>query len=266
MGKWQDLGRAMKRAGKLIGNQSMIDKGREWQYGHLPPDQLMQQHPSAFLRKYAVQSKIEHPEHVGLNASQHATYQLRGSDDTKGNFHGMNHISDSSGVRRQASGHYHLVFQGQADEHRDVFTSTQVGGDFHAAFLPMRQAKSDDFGGKFTARSTSANVHSPKTGRITDTQQANAEGQLTLTTQLSGCTIAKRKDNMMHLRPDADGGAMQDTMPREQTFGRRDYPAPGEEAFVMMRRKPDGRTRLYYQKHNPDTGEMVSGKKDFPVL
>jgi hypothetical protein len=39
-----------------------------------------------------------------------------------------------------------------------------------------------------------------------------------------------------------------------------------KEAFVMMKRKPDGRTRLYFQKHDKDTGEMTSGKMDFPQI
>jgi hypothetical protein len=263
---WQELGRAMKRAGKLAGNQAMINKGREWQYGHLSPEQLMKQHPSAFLRTYAVQSKIEHPEHVGgRNASTHETYQLRSGGDTTAQFQGLSHITGGDGVRRPAANHFHLVLQDQAVGHQNLFESNQVGGNFHAALLPMRQATQDNFGNDLeNARHHVANY---KSGKLKDSALAAAHEDTTMTTQLSGCTIAKRRDNMLHIRPHDDGQAMQDSLPRASTFGRSDYGAGmDKEAFVMMKRKPDGRTRLYFQKHDKDTGEMTSGKMDFPQI
>jgi hypothetical protein len=262
---WQELGRAMKRVGKATGSQALIDKGRHWQYGHLPPEQLMKEHPSAFLRKYAVQSKIEHPEHLGQNASTRATYQLRKGGDTTGQFLGLSHITGADGIRRQAADHFHLVLDSQAVVHQGRFESQQEGANFHAAFLPMRQATQDNFGNNL--QNVQNHLTNYKSGKIKDSALALANEDTTLTTQLSGCTIAKRRDNMLHMRPHNDGQAMQQSLPRASTFGRLDYgTGMDKEAFVMMKRKPDGHTRLYFQKHDLDTGEMTSGKMDFPQI
>lgn len=256
---WQELGRAMKRAGKLAGNQAMINKGREWQYGHMSPEQLMRHHPSAFLRTYAVQSHIEPPDVVGKAATTQATYQLRHDVGQATTFPNMHSIVGGDGVTRAPTAHLHLVFASQAAAHQGVHHSNQAGANFDAAFLPMRQAKQDNFAGQLTNKK----VTGWQTGRITETALNQQHEDLTLTTQLSGCTIAKRRDNMMHLRPVADGAAMHTSLPRAETFGRLDYPAQGEQAFVMMKRKPDGHTRLYFQTHDSATGTMRSGRKDF---
>lgn len=257
---WEEMGRALKRVGKATGNQAMIDKGRHWQYGHLSPEQLMRQHPSAFLRTYAVQSHIEPPDVVGKAATTQASYQLRHDVGHATGFPGnMHSIVGNDGVTRTPSAHLHLVFASQAPAHQAVHQSAQAGANFNAAFLPMRQAKQDDFAGQLTNQK----VTGWRTGRITEAALNHQHEDLTLTTQLSGCTIAKRRDNMMHLRPVASGAVMHTSLPAAQTFGRNDYPAQGEQAFVMMKRKPDGHTRLYFQRHDTNTGTMRSGRKDF---
>lgn len=260
---WETIGRNLKRAGKATGNQWMIDRGRQMQYGHLSPEQLMKQHPSAFLRTYAVQSHIEHPEHVGRNASTNENFQLRTDLGEATVFPNLNRIVEqSTGIARAPAQHLHLVFDEQADAHQHVHKSTQIGQTFNAAFLPMRQARQDNLSGGLTADT----VTEPDTGRIHDDALDHAHENVTLTTQLSGCTIAKRVDSMMHLRPHDSGATMQRSLSRAETFGRLDYPGDEQQAFVMMRKKPDGHTRLYYQVHDPETRTIRAGKKDFPQL
>lgn len=260
---WETIGRAIKRVGKATGNQRMIDQGRHLQYGHLSPEQLMKQHPSAFLRTYAIQSHVEHPEHVGRAASTSESFQLRTDPGNASAFPNLNEIVESStGRRRTPTQHLHLVLDEQAQQHEQIHTSTQVGGSFRAALLPMRQARSDDLGGE----PTEANVEHLQSGRISDAALGQAHEDVTLTTQLSGCTIAKRRDSMLHLRPHESGKTMHESLPPARTFGRLDYPEPHQQAFVMMRQKPDGHTRIYFQVHDAETNTIRSGKKDFPAI
>jgi len=258
----QQMGRAMKRVGKATGNQALIEKGRQWQYGHMTPEQLMQHHPSAFLRTYAVRSHLEPPDQVGRVATTSASFQLRHDLGNASSFPGkMRSIVGNDGLTRAPQAHLHLVFQDDAADHHDVHRSSQAGANFSAAFLPMREPKQNDFGNQLT----NAKVAGWRTGRITETGLNKANENFVVTTQLTGCTIAKRRDNMLHLKPKGDnsGAAMHNSLPRAETFGRLDYPGQGEEAFVMMKRKPDGHTRLYFQTHDTATGIMRSGKKDF---
>jgi len=264
---WQQIGRTVKRAGKFFGSQALIDKGRQWQYGHLSPDQLLKQHPSAFLRKYAIQSKLENPDKPNTDApaSLNQTHQLRTGGTTAPNFLGLSHITGSDGVRRPAAGYFHLVQDTQAATHAQTFESHQVGANVQAAFLPMRQVARNDFGGDL--QNTKTQVPDWKNGRVRVRDMVGANEDTIFTTQLSGCTIAKRRDNMLHLRPSETGDEMQGSLPRPNTFGSLDYGAGwGREAFVMMRHKPNGNVRLYYQKHDVNTGEMSSGRMDFPTI
>lgn len=261
MSMWEKLGWAMKRVGKATGNQKMIDKGRQWQYGHLSPEQLMRQHPSAFLRTYAVQSHLEPPDRPGAAASTQRTFQLRHDPGNATVFPTtMTQIHGNDGVTRAPRAHLHLIFDTSAAAHQQTHQSARAGGNFQAAFLPMRQVTRDDFGGQ--VRFNSPRIPQWKTGVISDAALARQREDLTLTTQLSGCTIAKRRDNtMLHLRPAEEGAAMHGSLPRANTFGRLDYPGEGDQAFVMMKQK-NGRTRLYFQRHDLNTGQMHSGKKD----
>jgi len=261
MSMWEKLGWAMKRVGKATGNQALIDKGRQWQYGHLSPAQLMRQHPSAFLRTYAVQSHLEQPDRVGAAASTQQTFQLRHDPGNATVFPtSMTHIHGNDGVTRTPRAHLHLIFDRDAGVHQQVHQSQPAGGNFQAAFLPMRQVAQDNFGGQL--RVNRHRIPQWRTGNISQAALGRQPEDLTLTTQLSGCTIAKRANNtLLHLRPDVDGAVMHGSLPRASTFGRLDYPAQGEQAFVMMKQK-NGRQRLYFQRHDPNTGHMYSGKKD----
>ncbi|RDS79583.1 hypothetical protein DWU98_17485 [Dyella monticola] len=257
---WETLGWAMKRVGKATGSQKLIEKGRQWQYGHLSPEQLMRQHPSAFLRTYAVQSHLEAPDRVGALANTQRTFQLRHDLGNATAFpHSMTHIHGNDGVTRTPKAHLHLIFDTDAAAHHGAHQSPQAGANFQAAFLPMRQVAHDKFGGGL--RLTDQQIPQWQTGTISRSALHRQHEDLTLTTQLSGCTIAKRRDNMLHLRPAEDGATMHGTLPRASTFGRLDYPGQGDQAFVMMKQK-NGRTRVYFQRHDPNTGHMHSGKKD----
>jgi hypothetical protein len=92
---------------------------------------------------------------------------------------------------------------------------------------------------------------------------AHAGENVTLTTQLSGCSIVKRYGTMLHLRPRTDGLAMQQSLSPAHTYGRQNYPAP-DRAFVMMRQKPDGRTKIYFQHQDWTTAGLRSGSRYFP--
>jgi hypothetical protein len=266
---WVAQGRNLKRLGKRTGTQWMIDKGREWQYGHLSPEELLKQHPSAFLRTYAIESQLESPDapRTRLRASVNRNFQLRVAPDGAPlrQFGPIQEVA--SGIRRAPLGFVNLVFSEQAAAHG----TPQLGQTFHAAFLPMRQVTQDNFNTlavagnrrqRFEAR-LNQNVPGYQRGRITDNQLAHAGETVTLTTQLSGCSIVKRYGTMLHLRPKNDGLAMQNSLSPEHTYGRRDYPQP-HQAFVMMRRKPDGRTKLYFQRQDWVTGTLHSGSRYLP--
>ena len=74
---WETTGALVKRAGKRTGNQIMIDQGRRLQCGHLSADELFRNHPSEFLRHYAVQSKIQDAGAPGEHSRTRENFQFR---------------------------------------------------------------------------------------------------------------------------------------------------------------------------------------------
>ncbi|WP_157671967.1 hypothetical protein [Cellvibrio sp. PSBB006] len=252
----ENLGALVKSTGKQIGNQALIDQGRHLQYGHLSPDELFKQHPSEFLRSYAVQSTIQHPEHPGGQSNTNVSFQLRTITANTSVFPNLNQITDASGVTRTPIQHLQLIKTSDSAAHAGTHNSQQVGNNFSAAFLPMLQASTD----QLPNRLNDVLVPGFSQGRVRD-KNLNRRGEtITVTTQLSGCSVTKRGGDLMHIRPSVSGIALNSSLANNSnTFGRNDY--PGQGAFVMMRKKPDGGTKLYFQKHDPNTNTITSGSR-----
>ncbi len=260
----EDVGRAIKRTGKLLDRPKLVEKGRRMQYGHLSPEQLFQQHPAAFLRTYAIQSKVQEPDDPGGASNTATQFQLRTVTSRTSSFPQFDRITDASGRTRRPLAHLSLIQSGDADLHREAHGSQRVGHDFTAAFLPMVQSTSDrmDAGVQPHGTPNDTRVTGFSQGRLpANTLNPRAES-IVVTTQLSGCSVSRQGGAFMHIRAQGDSTALHDALGGEgPTFGRRDYPG-GQQAFVMIRHKPDGSARLHYQVHDGQTATIRSGRRD----
>jgi hypothetical protein len=257
-------GRALKRIGKETGNTEHVDAGRRLQYGHLSPEQLFQQHPSAFLRENNVRANFVQHSTMPLVTGQEKGFH--GKARGNAGFHLMAHPDGTQGFEAYSVDHdkivdsvsgrthgrkaaYSLVPSEPRDPNdgRKKFeemteSEPQLGPRMTAAFLPMVQSKSD----KLTSPLNKKNVKAFKAGTI-DTARLDA-GHLVLTTELTGCSIVRQGSNLHHVRPESEGRKLQDNFTSSQSYGRKDYPE-ADNSFVMARKKPDGRVKLYYQTH-----------------
>jgi len=216
-------GRAIRRVGKATGIRPIKNLGRRMAYGHLSPEQLLKQHPSAFLRRHAVESNVEPGAYVGnLPASTREKFFL----------------SRYQAYGRRPGG-YSL---NRTNDPRSRRVTDRRGPNFSAAFLPMRQMALD---------TNPPHAVAPG-GNVTDAALDNAGENVTLTTQLSGCSITHQGGCLRHLRPAVSGAALHtnlDLASPGHTYGRNAYPGP-ITSFVMMKKKRDGRTKLYHQRQN----------------
>jgi hypothetical protein len=261
----EDAGRALKRTGKSLGQRRLIEAGRQLQYGHLHADELFKQHPSAFLRKYAVQAAIQAPDDPGGVSSAATQFQFRTVTANTSSFPQLTHITDASGVTRAPREHLQLIKFSSAAEHQRVHGSTQVGRDFSAAFLPMLQSADDRMirGPRGSGKPSDQTVSGFSQGRIRNKNLSKRGESITVTTQLSGCSVTRQSSAFLHIRPNSDGAMLHDTLARGgPTFGRKDYPS-GRQAFVMLRGKPDGSARLHYQVHDSNSGTISTGRRRF---
>ncbi len=256
-------GRALKKLGKELGNQSHIDQGRQLQYGHLPPEQLLVQHPSAFLRANTIRGNfLQHSENplrgnkakngFSEKASTQRSFHLVDSQSLPG-YSGVsnNQIIDSkSGQDNQRKGDFSLV----QDTHKTLVKNAYGVGDepfnrnLQGAFLPMLQAQHK----QLTSAPSSKNVTAFKRGAL-DTASLDQPSHPVFTTELTGCSVVRHKNALAHIRPHpaGDGTTLHSSFTPAQSYGRKDY-QDAENAFVMTRQKPDGRTKLYYQTHHGD--------------
>jgi hypothetical protein len=79
-----------------------------------------------------------------------------------------------------------------------------------------------------------------------------------MTAQLSGCSVTHQGGCLRHLRPAESGVDLHNNLERTNpghTYGRNDYP---RTSFVMMKKKANGRTRIYHQLNN---NPASSGKR-----
>ncbi|HEV7671080.1 MAG TPA: DUF4157 domain-containing protein [Thermoanaerobaculia bacterium] len=224
-------GHAVRGLGKATGSQSISNAGKRMHYGHLSPEQLLKQHPKAFLR--------QHPIESGVEGDGGQVENLRSS--TRQQFY----LSRYEGRRPGYTLH-------RPDDPPQFQRSRETRGPlFHAAFLPMRQMAQDtDAPGQVEPR-----------GEVRDSALDRAKQDVTLTAQLSGCSITHQGGCLRHLRPETSGVALQNNLdilnPGGHSYGARDY--PGQTSFVMTKKKRNGGTRLYYQRHaNPG----LSGRRD----
>ncbi len=239
----ENKGRDLKRLGKTIGNQRMIDKGREMQYGHMRPDELLQHHPSAFLRQYEVRSFLEGADAPATQATDH-NHQFALINIGAG---GYDITESRTGVSKKAKQQLGLIHAANLGDNE------QVGHTFNAAFLPMRQANPGEVA---TGNIDNVTVANGVNGRVTDVGLTAAHTNMTMTTQLSGCSVTRQQNALSHIRPHASGTVLNTNLGTQHTFGRQDM--PHGEAFVMMRKKPDGRTKLHWQR---DSQQTTTGKK-----
>lgn len=261
----EDVGRTLKQAGKQLGQSKMIEAGRDLQYGHLSPEQLFKEHPSAFLRKYAVQSTIQAPDQPGGMSSTATQFQFRTITGATSGFPQLDQITDRSGTTRTPTAHLQLIKSSDAQQHQGVHGSVQVGQDFSAAFLPMLQSTDDLMTGRGrqSGKPSDQTVSGFSQGRVRNRNLNRREESITVTTQLSGCSVTRQGGAFLHIRPHTDGVTLDNTLSAQgPTFGRTDYPS-GRQAFVMVRSKPDGSARLHYQVHDGDTGTIRSGRRSF---
>ena len=259
------LGRAIKQKGKQENRQDLVDKGRWLQYGHLSPDELFQQHPAAFLRTYAVQGKVQEPDQPGGAPNTAMSFQFRTVTSRTSAFPQLDRITDGSRRTRQPLAHLSLIHSADAENHREVNRSRQVGHDFTAAFLPMVQSTSDQMtsGPQPHGTPNDTRVTGFAQGRLPENTLSQRAESTIVTTQLSGCSVSRQGGAFMHIRPGTDGRVLQQTLSANgPTFGRNDYPG-GQQAFVMIRHKPDGSARLHYQIHDGGTDTIRSGRRNF---
>lgn len=260
----EDVGRAIKRTGKLLDRPNLVEKGRRMQYGHLSPEQLFQQHPAAFLRTYAVQSRVQDADAPGGASNTATQYQFRNVTSRTSSFPQFDRITDASGRTRRPLAHLSLIESGDAQGHRQAHDSRQVGQDFTAAFLPMVQSINDrmDAGAQPHGTPNDTRVTGFSQGRLPANTLSQRAESIVVTTQLSGCSVSRQGGAFTHIRPQGDSTALHDALGGQgPTFGRRDYPG-GQQAFVMIRHKPDGSARLHYQVHDGQTATMRSGRRD----
>lgn len=258
------LARAIKRKGKQENRQGLVDAGRWLQYGHLSPDELFQQHPAAFLRTHAVQGRIQEPDQPGGAPTAAMPLQFRNVTSRTSSFPQLQQITDQTGRTRRPVAHLSLIQPGDADQHRSAHGSRRQGHDFAAAFLPMLQSTSDrmDAGPQPHGTPNDTRVTGFSQGRLPDSMLSTRAESIVVTTQLSGCSVGRQGGAFMHIRPDTDGRVLQQTLSvHGPTFGRNDYPG-GQQAFVMIRHKPDGSARLHYQVHDDRTGTIRSGRRN----
>lgn len=244
----ENKGRDLKRLGKRVGNQWMIDKGRNMQYGHMSPDQLLQHHPSAFLRQYEVQSFLEPADALANQPVDH-NHQFALINMVAG---GQNITETRTNVSKQSKQQLGLIHSNQL-AHYQYGGMPQAGNTFNAAFLPMRQANAGEVG---TGNVNDVTVANGVNGRVTDLGLAGANNQMTMTTHLSGCSITRQHNSLSHVRPHASGAVLSTNLGAQHSYGRQDMPDGG--AFVMMRKKADGRTKLHWQRQ---TDQTTTGKK-----
>lgn len=257
-------GRALKRLGKERNNQSYIDQGRKLQYGHLSPEELLQRHPSAFLRQYTIKAGwLQHPEApLGKDFDQVAKRRaklklVKGPAELGVPDPGDDRITEeSTGIERKRKGHFNLIRAGSEREVKDRFGAgnLEIGPQFEGGFLPMVQSRYP----KLTSAPSERNVEQFKKGKL-GTQGMEGSPPV-FTTELSGCSITHSGGRLVHIRPHAQatGEELQSSLPKGRTFGRGDYPA--SDAFVMLRKKGD-RMKLYYQKHSAVDGRSTSGSR-----
>lgn len=267
-------GRALKRLGKELGNASYIARGRKLQYGHLTPEQLLTQHPSAFLRSNTIRAGFLQNSDVALSersseggfsegAAHRRTFHLisnRGSEALAySGVHQSDQILDSRTGKTQARhADFNLVQDSRKSQVEDAFgkDNVGVGPGFEGAFLPMLQSRFP----ALTSAPGKKNVTAFKRGKL-DTASMDRPSQPIFTTELTGCSIVRMGNTVLHVRPhpDSDGTTLQGSFAREQSYGRKDYP-DAMNSFVMLRKKSNGGIKLYYQTHH-DEGASISGSR-----
>ncbi len=261
----EQKGRMLKRVGKTLGIQSLIDKGREMHYGHLSPEELLVQHPSAFLRQNTIRGHfLQHSmaplgEDFDEPASLDRSFKLLRMNDPS---HGLRggQITDQTGRQRPRTGDYTLVQDTHLAAARERGVA-QESASFRGGFLPMLQTNRTD-------PSPDDTRHFSGFGEgALDIRRLSSPSHPVFTTELTGCSVVRLGHHLAHLRPhpDSGGSELQQHLQPAPSFGRTDYPAVDDRAFVMMRRKADGRVKLYFQKHiyqdHNNTFRAVSGSR-----
>ncbi len=195
------------------------------------PEELLKRHPSTFLRSYGINSDAEW---AGA-----ADDQLPSRTDQP------YFLSRYPAYTKYRPG-YTLH---RANDPRNDQIRNPIGPRFNAAFLPMRQMARDD---------DAPNTVAPH-GQVRDTDLDNAHENVTLTAQLSGCSVTHQGGCLRHLRPADSGVDLHNNLEQAtpgSTYGRNDYP---RTSFVMMKKKQNGRTRVYHQLNN---NPATSGNRD----
>jgi hypothetical protein len=245
-------GSAIKKTGKTIGNQRMIEDGRNIQYGHLPPEKLLVEHPSAFMRTYAFESDIQFSGAPGGPSKKRMNFKI---SEIQGSAREQQHkIVDSTGVSRNAPRIFQLEKASTFDpSDRPRLSTAKVEG----GFIPMLQADTDKL--PKNDKRKKAHIAQSEIGAL-DTSQNRRKGKVAFTTDLSGCSVTRIESELVHVRPKSDGKRLNQSLKADRTFGRKDY--PGQVATVMTKGKPDGSTRLYYQIKDTAANITKSGRKD----
>jgi hypothetical protein len=262
-------GRAVKRVGKARENDSIIQRGRNMQYGHLSPEALLQKHPSAFLRRYTIRAGSglvqgsESPLRGSNGFNQTATHDrafnlVNVTGEQYGNMRtdGSSDIIGNDGHTRARKGDFSLMLGSNRDMAvAGLGEALSVGPSFKGAFLPMVEANY----GRLNSAPSAKNVDQYRRGKLSI--EGLAKSKPVFTTELTGCSIVRNGTALSHIRPhpSSSGRELHSSFSGEKSFGRRDYP-DASNTFTMIRKKPDGRVKLYYQKHYDDK-PSVSGSR-----
>lgn len=230
------VGQGVKRLGKATRIQWVTRAGQQMHHGHLSPEQLLKQHPSAFLRTHPIESAVQNGGHSDDNVRSQTAHRF--------------FLSRYGALGNNPAG-YTLR---QADDLRNEHVDDPRGPVFRAGFLPMRQMANDADAANTVAAG----------GGVWDADLDRAHENVTLTTQLSGCSITHQGGQLQHLRPQHCGATLNTSLEAASpgsTYGRNDYPhtrVASPTSFVMTKKEANGRTRLYHQL---DNNPALSGKR-----
>ncbi|MCG8633286.1 MAG: hypothetical protein MI863_05625 [Desulfobacterales bacterium] len=252
-------GRLLKRYGKATKKSKLEEKGRQKQYEHYTPENLLMKHPSQFLRTYKIRSDmLQHSENPGVaepysgKATGNMQYSLMAPDMGLFKEPGGSQIKEGK-KSRKAQGYFQLLPKKHEGQMIPSY-GEKAGENISAGFLPMLQTR-ENIGGQ----AGEGNVDDFRQGRLKESRLG--QSGIALTTEFSGCTLLRQKNALLHLRPGDQGGeALQSKFPRENTFGKLDY-GNADQTYAMVRQKPDGRMKVYWQSHFTDKAQTIVGSK-----
>ncbi|MBL4671439.1 MAG: hypothetical protein JKX81_04195, partial [Arenicella sp.] len=192
-------GRAIKRVGKAREDHSIIQRGRNMQYGHLSPEELLQKHPSAFLRRHTIRAGSalvqgsEDPLRKSNGFNQRASHErafnlvkVAGNAFSNMRTDGNSKIIGDDGHTRERVNDFSLMLGSNRQMAEDgLGGAISIGPSFNGGFMPMMQANY----GRLNSAPSAKNVDQYKSGNLSI--ESLASSKPVFTTELTGCSIVR---------------------------------------------------------------------------